>query len=139
MGLANVIMRLTILYITLFTICSCYYTKWITIFKKKNNHLTCNQLAVLTVLTSNQPFRRAGKVSMSQFPTDVIFVEIKMMPHSVQMMTSQPPDILKVCFKREKPILFNEQSYLFSVLSVSKVLVSVSKKPLSITLIKCLH
>ena len=73
----------------------------------KINYTTCNQLAVLTVLANNQPFRR--KDFMTQCTIDDIFVEIKMMPCSVKFRNLKHPDALKLCLKkREKPTLFSK-------------------------------
>ena len=45
---------------------------------------------------------------MTQCPIDNIFIEIKMTPHSAKFRNLEPRDALKLCLKREKPIMFNE-------------------------------
>ena len=41
--------------------------------RAKTNYTTCNQLAVLTVQSNSQPFRKTGKVVMTQCTIDDIF------------------------------------------------------------------
>ena len=73
--------------------------------RTKTNYTTCNQLAVLTV----HPFKRTGKAFMACCPIDDIFVEIKMTSYSYKFRNLKPQDALKLCFKKEKPILFSEE------------------------------
>ena len=45
---------------------------------------------------------------MTQCPIDYIFVEIKMTLRSAKFWKLEPPDVLKLCFERQKLILFSE-------------------------------
>ena len=70
--------------------------------RAKTNNTTCDQLAVLTVPANNQPFRRTGKVFMTQCPIDDTFVEIKMTPppHNAKLRDLELSDALKLFEKK---------------------------------------
>ena len=60
---------------------------------------------------------------MIQCPIDDIFVETKMKHRSAKFKNLEPPDALKQCLKRVKPVFFNKYIYLFraAFCQISKV------------------
>ena len=78
---------------------------------------------------------------MTQCPIDDIFIAMKMMLASLKFRILEPRCTLKLCLKREKPILFSGEIRLFRavILSKSRVLVHFLEKRSSSSVISCMH